>query len=55
MRKISWIGAAAAGLFAVATAVIGDIKQEQAINEAVEKRLNSQNDSEEDDDEEEES
>lgn len=53
MRKISWIGAAAAGLFAVATAVIGDIKQEQAINEAVKKELDSRNNPEEDDEEEE--
>ena len=29
MKKIGWLGAVAAGLFAAATAVIGDIQQQK--------------------------
>lgn len=53
MKKFNIVAAAAAGLFAVATAIIGDINQQKAIDEAVERRMNQETD--EDDETEEES
>ena len=53
MKKFNVIGALAAGAFAVVTAVIGDISQQRAIDEAIQKRMNSENSDEEDDEEEE--
>ena len=52
MKKLNIIGALAAGAFAVATAVIGDINQQRAIDEAIDKRMASKNSDEEDDEEE---
>lgn len=52
MKKLNIIGALAAGAFAVVTAVIGDINQQKAIDEAIEKRMNSKNSDEEDEEEE---
>ena len=52
MKKLNIIGALAAGAFAVVTAVIGDINQQRAIDEAIDKRMTSKNPDEEDDEEE---
>lgn len=52
MKKIGWLGAVAAGLFAAATAVIGDIQQQKQIDEAIEKRFNHEETNDEDEEEE---
>lgn len=52
MKKVSIIGALAAGAFAVVTAVIGDIQQQKQIDEAIDKRLNHKEADDEDEEEE---
>lgn len=52
MKKIGWLGAVAAGLFAATTAIIGDIQQQKQIDEAIEKRMPKNSDEEDDEEEE---
>ena len=51
MKKLNIIGALAAGAFAVVTAVIGDINQQRAIDEAIEKRIPKNSDEEDEEEE----
>ena len=49
--KVNILGAAAAGIFAVASAVIGEMNQQKAIDEAIEKRLHQEEESDEEEEE----